>query len=151
MHVVTVDQLPVDGLGSVSVPFLGQSVCAGFPSPADDFLEEALGLPRWLVPNPPAAFLWRVAGWSVVGAGIHDGDIVVVDRSVEPKQDDIVLAIIDGAASLKRYRLDGNRAVLAFDNPELPAAAIEDISEAAIWGVVTVTLRLNRPLVRLRR
>lgn len=151
MHVVTVDELPVDGLGTVPVPFMGQAICAGFPSPADDFLEDALGLPRWLVPNPPATFLWRVSGWSVVGAGIHDGDIVVVDRSVEPKHDDVVLAIIDGAASLKRYRLDGNRPVLAFDNPELPATAIEDVGEAAIWGVVTTSLRLLRPLVRVRR
>ncbi|MCE4226764.1 translesion error-prone DNA polymerase V autoproteolytic subunit [Methylobacterium sp. C25] len=130
---------------------MGPAVCAGFPSPADDFLEEALGLPRWLVPNPPATFLWRVSGWSVVGAGIHDGDIVVVDRSVEPKHDDVVLAIIDGTASLKRYRLDGNQATLAFDNPELPATPIEDIGEAAIWGVVTTSLRLLRPLARSRR
>ncbi|GEP09783.1 LexA family protein [Methylobacterium gnaphalii] len=151
MHIVSLDDLPLGRRGSVDVPFMGPAVCAGFPSPADDFLEEALGLPRWLVPNPPATFLWRVSGNSVIGVGIHDGDIVVVDRSVEPAHDDIVLAIIDGVSSLKRYKLDGNRAVLAFDNPDLPATAIEDIGEAAVWGVVTTALRLLRPLARGRR
>ncbi|TXN21294.1 translesion error-prone DNA polymerase V autoproteolytic subunit [Methylobacterium sp. WL9] len=130
---------------------MGPAVCAGFPSPADDFLEEALGLPRWLVPNPPATFLWRVSGSSVIGAGIHDGDIVIVDRSAEPAHDDIVLAIVEGVASLKRYRINGNRATLSFDSPDLPATPIEDIAEATIWGVVTTSLRLHRPLVRGRR
>ncbi|GJD82470.1 Protein UmuD [Methylobacterium haplocladii] len=151
MHIVTVDELPVDSLDTVEVPFMGPAVCAGFPSPADDFLEEALGLPRWLVPNPPATFLWRVSGSSVIGAGIYDRDIVIVDRSTEPAHDDIVLAIVEGVASLKRYRIDGNRATLSFDSPDLPATPIEDIAEAAIWGVVTTSLRLHRPLVRGRR
>ncbi|GJD85517.1 LexA family protein [Methylobacterium haplocladii] len=151
MHLVTYDELPVDSLGTIEVPLMGPAVCAGFPSPADDFMEEALGLPRWLVPNPPATFLWRVSGSSVIRAGIHDGDIVVVDRSVTPAHDDIVLAIIDGTASLKRYRLKGNRALLSFDSPDLPATPIEDIAEAEIWGVVTTSLRLHRPLVRGRR
>lgn len=151
MRLVAVSELPVDGLDTVEVPFMGPAVCAGFPSPADDFLEEALGLPRWLVPNPPATFLWRVSGSSVIGAGIHDGDIVVVDRSVEPASNDIVLAIIEGTTSLKRYRLDGNRATLSFDSPDLPATPIEDIAEATIWGVVTTSLRLHRPLTRGRR
>lgn len=147
-HIIDLSEIP---LGLVLVPFMGPSVCAGFPSPADDFIESEIELPRWLAPNPPATFLWRVAGWSVVGAGIHDGDVVIVDRSLQPVAGDVVLAIIDGVASLKRYRLDGNRAVLAFDSPDLPATPIEDIADATIWGVVITALRLLRPLARTPR
>lgn len=120
----------------------------GLPLPADDFIDEEIPLPRWLAPNPPATFLWRVSGWSVVGAGIHDGDFAVVDRSLSPVSGDIVVAVIDGEHSLKRYRLEGNRQVLAFENPDLPVFALEDGEEAMIWGVVRVSLRLHRPIAR---
>ena len=146
LRVVLADFDP--GTDVVRVRLMGPRVCAGFPSPADDFIEEEVALPRWLAPNPPATFVWRIAGWSVVGAGIHDGDLAVVDRSLSPVADDIVVAVIDGEHSLKRYRIEGNRAVLAFENPDLPAFALEDGAEATIWGVVRVSLRLHRPLVR---
>ncbi|MBA9061656.1 SOS-response transcriptional repressor LexA [Methylobacterium fujisawaense] len=67
-----IDVLLVESPDAVRVPLIGQALCAGFPSPADDFLEGALELPRWLVPNPPATFLWRIRGSSMEGAGIHD-------------------------------------------------------------------------------
>ena len=150
MDLLRVAELPLDSPDAVSVPFMGPAVCAGFPSPADDFIEDAVSLPRWLAPNPPATFLWRVSGSSVIGSGTHDGDVVVIDRSLQPVPDDLVLAVIDAVPSLKRYRLDGNRAVLAFDNPDLPAAPLEDVVEATIWGVATITLRLHRPLAGRR-
>ena len=77
---------------------MGQSLCAGFPSPADDFLEGALELPRWLAPNPPATFLWRISGDSMRGAGIFDGDLACVDRSLEPSDGSVVVAAIDAHA-----------------------------------------------------
>ena len=131
---------------TVRVPIIGAALCAGFPSPADDFLEGDLGLPRWMAPNPPATFIWRVSGWSVVGAGIHDKDLIVIDRSLTPIRDDIVVATIDGVNSLKRYRIVGNRPMLAFDNPDLPAEPLDEIGEAAIWGVASFNLRLLRPI-----
>lgn len=132
----------------VRVPVMGWRVCAGFPSPADDFIEDEIDLPRWLAPNPPATFVWRVAGWSVVGAGIHDADLAVVDRSLSPVAGDIVVAVIDAEPSLKRYRIEGNRDVLAFENPDLPPFTLEESVEALIWGVVRVSLRLHLPLAR---
>ena len=141
-----VDELDPDDPDTVEIPFAGPSVCAGFPSPADDFQEEAVSLPRWIAPNPPATFLWRVSGVSVINAGIHDGDIVVVDRSLRPVSGHVVLAIIDGVPSLKRYRVERGRPMLAFDNPDLPAEPIEDIGEATVWGVVRINLRLLIPL-----
>lgn len=77
-------------------PFMGASLCAGFPSQADDYLEEALDPAQLIVTNPTATFVWRVAGRSMIGRGINDGDYLVVDRSLAPRPDDAVVAVIDG-------------------------------------------------------
>ena len=141
MSLHRVAELPDDGLSTVRVPLLGQRLCAGFPSPADDFLEGAIELPRWLVPNPPATFLWQISGESMRGAGIFDRDLACVDRSLKAGRDSIVVAVVGGQMSIKRLVIGGNRARLAFDNPDLPAFAVEDLEEAAIWGVVRFTIR----------
>ena len=146
MRLIEVRELSTEGATTVLVPLVGAAVCAGFPSPADDFLEGAMELPRWMAPNPPATFIWRVSGWSVIGAGIHDKDLIVIDRSLSPIREDIVVATIDGVNSLKRYRIVGNRPVLAFDNPDLPTAPLDEIGEVAIWGVALFNLRLLRPI-----
>ena len=136
-----VAELPSEGFSTVRVPLMGQALCAGFPSPADDFVENALELPRWLVPNPPATFLWRIAGDSMRDAGIFDGDLACVDRSLTPGHGSVVVAAVDGEMSIKRMVVEGNRARLAFDNADLPVYALEELAEAAIWGVVRFTVR----------
>ncbi|GJD77014.1 LexA family protein [Methylobacterium gregans] len=141
MSLHRVAELPDDGLSTVRVPLLGQRLCAGFPSPADDFLEAATELPRWLVPNPPATFLWQISGESMRGAGIFDRDLACVDRSLKAGHDCVVVAVVNGQMSIKRLVIKGNQARLAFDNPDLPAFAVEDLEEAAIWGVVRFTIR----------
>ncbi|CAO4185384.1 LexA family protein [Methylorubrum populi] len=135
------EELLPDGAATLRVPVMGPSLCAGFPSPADDFVENALELPRWLVPNPPATFLWRIAGDSMRDAGIFDGDLACVDRSLKPGHGSIVVAAVDGEMSIKRMIIEGNRARLAFDNADLPVYALEELAEAAIWGVVRFTIR----------
>lgn len=137
----TVETLPVDGVDTVRVPLIGQTLCAGFPSPADDFVEGVLDLPRWLVPNPPATFLMQVRGESMRGAGIHDRDLACVDRSLTPGDGSVVVAVVDGLLSCKRYRISGNRAHLAFDSLELPAFAVEEFGEVEIWGVLRFSIR----------
>ena len=137
----TVAELPSEGFSTVRVPLMGPSLCAGFPSPADDFVESALELPRWLVPNPPATFLWRIAGDSMRDAGIFDGDLACVDRSLKPGHGSVVVAAVDGEMSIKRMVVVGNRARLAFDNADLPVFALEELADAAIWGVVRFTVR----------
>ncbi|AWN36538.1 LexA family protein [Methylobacterium radiodurans] len=141
MSLVRVTELPVDGAATVRVPILGQRLCAGFPSPADDFLEGVLELPRWLVPNPPATFLWQISGESMRGAGIFDRDLACVDRSLKAGHHSIVVAAIDGQMSIKRLIIEGNVARLAFENPDLPTFAVEEFAEASIWGVVTFSIR----------
>ncbi|MBI1691502.1 peptidase S24 [Methylorubrum sp. DB1722] len=136
-----VAELPSEGFSTVRVPLMGPALCAGFPSPADDFVENALELPRWLVPNPPATFLWRIAGDSMRDAGIFDGDLACVDRSLKPGHGSVVVAAVDGEMSIKRMVVEGNRARLAFDNADLPVYALEELADAAVWGVVRFTIR----------
>ncbi len=126
---------------AVRIPIMGQALCAGFPSPADDFLEGALELPRWLAPNPPATFAWNISGDSMRAAGIFDRDLAVVDRSLKPGNGSVVVAAIDGEMSVKRLRIEGNVARLAFENPDLPAFAVEEAAEGEIWGVVRFSIR----------
>lgn len=128
----------------VLIPLMGTSVCAGFPSPADDYVEEALDPARLIVTNPASTFMWRVAGSSMTGAGIQDGDFVVVDRSLKPKAGDVVVAIIDGLFSVKRVRRQGARLALDFDSPAMTPLVLDEAAEAAIWGVVTWSLTRHR-------
>ena len=136
-----VEELARDGDTLVRVAIMGQALCAGFPSPADDFLEGSLELPRWLVPNPPATFAWNISGDSMRAAGIFDRDLAVVDRSLKPGNGSVVVAAIDGEMSVKRLRIEGTRAQLAFENPDLPAFSLDEAAEGEIWGVVRFSIR----------
>jgi DNA polymerase V len=133
--------VPLTTLFHLKVPLVGQSVHAGFPSPADDFIEEMIDLNQVLVQNPTATFLWRVVGDCMVDVKIFPGDVVVVDRSLSPKHRSIVLAIIDGEPTLKRLNRRGGVMVLHNENAKLPAYTIADGMEVSIWGVVTATIR----------
>ena len=93
-------RVPVSSLIQLSVPLVGQTVHAGFPSPADDFIEDMIDLNQVLVQNPTATFLWRVVGDCMIDVKIFPGDVVIVDRSLAPKHRSIVLAIIDGEPPL---------------------------------------------------
>ena len=131
------------------VPLMGRPLCAGFPSPADDYVEEALDPARLIVTNPASTFMWRVVGRSMIAAGINDGDYAVVDRSLTPKADDVVVAVIDGLPSAKRVvRLRGGRLALDFANPDMGPLILDEASEALIWGVVTWSLTPHRPAPR---
>ena len=141
MKLLQVAELAPHSAGTVRIPIQGAALCAGFPSPADDFLEGALELPRWLAPNPPATFAWNISGDSMQAAGIFDRDLAVVDRSLKPGNGSVVVAAIDGEMSIKRLRIEGNVARLAFENPDLPAFAVQEAAEAEIWGVVRFSIR----------
>lgn len=86
----------------VLVPLYLKGLCAGFPLPADDYIDERVDLARLLIRNPAATFLWRVSGWSMRDAGNYDKDILVVDRSLQPRHGDVVVAIVNGERALKR-------------------------------------------------
>ena len=110
---------------------------AGFPSPADDFVEGALDLNAHLVRNAAATFYVRASGDSMTGAGIFPGDILVVDRSIEPAHGKIVIAILNGALTVKRLHKRTGQVQLHSENPAYAPIAITEGEELLIWGVVT--------------
>ncbi|MCL6465817.1 MAG: transcriptional repressor LexA [candidate division WOR-3 bacterium] len=118
------------------------TVEAGFPSPAEEELLDRVSLDRWLVTNSAATFLLRVTGDSMSGAGILPGDAVLVDRSLTPKNGDIVIAEVDGAWTMKFFHKEGGKIVLLAANPKYPP--IKPRRELKLGGVVTAVIRKYR-------
>lgn len=126
------------------VPLLAIAVRAGFPSPADDFIEEEIDLQRLLIVNRPATFLVRVAGDSMILARLFDGDLAVVDRSLTPRNGDIVVVDIDGERSFKVWKRQGPRITLHFANPRFPEYRLDPDALVEVWGVVSGSVCAKR-------
>ena len=120
-----------------ALPLYAGGVSAGFPSPADDYLEGALDLNEHLVREPAATFFVRARGDSMVGAGIHDGDLLVVDRSEEARNDSVVIASINGELTVKRYVRRDGQVWLEPENPAYQAILLNEEDDVRTWGVVT--------------
>ena len=118
-------------------PLFLASVSAGFPSPAEDYIEGRLDLNRHLIKHPAATFFVRVAGDSMIGAGIHPGDILVVDRALEPQDSNVVIAVIDGELTVKRISQSHGKLFLVPDNKAYQPLEILEEMEFEVWGVVT--------------
>lgn len=121
---------------NVQLPLFSSSVAAGFPSPAEDYIEGSLDLNEHLIKHPAATFFVKVSGDSMVGAGIFDGDLLVVDRALEAKSDSIVLAVVNGEFTVKRLRKIKNKITLLPENPKHRPIEITDGMDFAVWGVV---------------
>ena len=124
-------------LGREGAPLYVESVSAGFPSPAEDYVQDFLDLQRLVVKNPAATFFLKVSGDSMKGAGINDGDLLVVDRSKRARTGSVVIASWDGELAVKRLRLRGERVFLVPENPDFPETDVTDSEDAVVWGVVT--------------
>ncbi len=125
---------------SLQRPLFLSGVSAGFPSPADDYLDQKLDLNEHLVKNPAATYFVRVAGDSMMGAGINDNDILVVDRSLEPSSSNIVIAIVNGELTVKRLIKTRNSCRLIAENPDYPPLEINEDTPLEIWGVATYAI-----------
>ncbi|QQO22706.1 translesion error-prone DNA polymerase V autoproteolytic subunit [Bradyrhizobium diazoefficiens] len=125
-----------------TVPLVGSTVTAGLPSPADEHLDRALDFNELLVQNPAATFAVRVAGDSMIGAGIFTDDIAIVDRSRSPVDCCIVLALVDGDFTLKRYRRRAGKIWLQAENPSYKDLQITDSVAFEVWGVVSKSIRM---------
>jgi DNA polymerase V len=112
-------------------------VSAGFPSPAADYEEDKLDLNEYLIKHPAATFFVRVIGDSMVGAGVHCGDLLVVDRSLEPRDKSVVIAIVNGELTVKRIRISKKKITLEPENENYSAWQINEDAEFEVWGVVT--------------
>ena len=112
-------------------------VCAGFPSPADDYLEGEVNLNEYLIKNPLATFIVKVQGNSMLQAGIYSGDLLIIDRSIKPKNNSVIIASINGELTVKRIKVLGRKTLLVSDNKEYGNIKINSESDIFIWGVVT--------------
>lgn len=123
------------------LPLFSSCVAAGFPSPADDHLEKSVDLNESLVRHPAATYFVRVDGDSMAGAGIHNGDVLVVDRSIEPRSGAIVVAAVGGELTVKRLRIRGTRIWLVPENPKYRPMEIREGYNLSVWGVVVHSIR----------
>ena len=136
--------LPSKMAPSQLTPMYSHSISAGFPSPADDYIEDRLDLNELLVNNKAATFFLRVKGDSMINAGIHHGDIIVVDRSVQPGHRSIVVAVVDGELTVKRLITGNGSAELHAENPRYAPICLQEGQELTIWGVVTSSVHQVR-------
>ena len=121
-------------------PLFLSGVSAGFPSPADDYLDRRLDLNEHLIKNPAATFFVKVAGDSMTGAGINDDDMLIVDRSLEPASGNIVIAVINGELAVKRLLKKNGNCQLVAENQHYPPLDINEDTPLEIWGVVTYAI-----------
>jgi DNA polymerase V len=121
----------------VRLPLFSHKIAAGFPSQADDYIEARIDLNEHLVRNEEATFMLRVQGDSMIGAGIHDGGLLVIDRAVDPVDGRIVIAVLDGELTVKRLSRRDGRVRLLPENPAYAPIEVGDEQELVIWGVVT--------------
>lgn len=128
----------------VYLPVYLKAVRAGFPSPADDFLDQPIDLSRTLIQNAPATFIMTVAGDSCIDVGIFPGSLIIVDRSLVPKDGDAVVVDVNGERSIKVFRITGGRSSLAFGNRRYPDYDPGPNPEIDIFGVVTNAVRRFR-------
>jgi len=118
-----------------------EGISAGFPSPADDFKETRISLDRELVKNKEATFYARVSGDSMVGAGLDDGDLLVIDRSLNPENGKIAVCLVDGEFTVKRIKKEKNKLYLMPENKQYKPIELKEENELIIWGVVEYVIK----------
>ncbi len=127
-------------VGPLSCPLFIAPVVAGFPSPADDYVERGLDLNEFLVAHPQATFFARVRGNSMEGVGIHDGDTLVVDRAIAAKDGQVVIALVNGEFTVKRLKRTKKGLLLVAENPSFSAIPVTPDLAFEVWGVVTFVI-----------
>lgn len=126
---------------SRELPFITSGIKAGFPSPAADFDETRISLDKALVKNPDTTFYAKANGQSMKGAGIDDGDIMVIDRSIEPRNDKIAVCLIDGEFTVKRIKKTKEELLLMPENSDFQPIKINEDNQLVIWGIVTYIIK----------
>ncbi len=134
--------LTVEGRSALRVPMMAWPVACGLPSPAEDYVDRLLDFNELLIEHPAATFAIRIQGESMTGAGIFPGDVAVVDRAREPVNGSIVLALVDGAFTVKRYRKKRGAIWLQAENPAFADTAVTASSSFEVWGVITRSIRM---------
>ena len=126
---------------TVELPFISGGIKAGFPSPAADFDETKISLDTVLIKNREATFYAKASGTSMIGAGIDDGDILVIDRSIEPQNNKVAVCYIDGEFTVKRIKIEKECLYLMPENKEFQPIKVSNDNELIIWGIVTYVVK----------
>jgi len=130
-----------DDTSNLGALFFDTGISAGFPSPAEDFKEQRLSLDSILVKNKLATFYARVSGQSMIGAGLDDNDLLVIDRSLEPANNKIAVCFLDGEFTVKRLKVDKDEVWLQPENPDYPIIKITKDNDFIVWGIVTNVIK----------
>ena len=125
---------------SLAIPYYTSHISAGFPSPADDYFDRSLDLNDLVIKHPEATFFVKVEGESMLDAGIHPGDTLVIDRALRPVGHQVIIAVIDGEFTVKRIEQRQERVFLVAANPTIEAFEISPDMDFHIWGVVTYVI-----------
>jgi len=126
---------------NLELPYISSGIKAGFPSPAADFDESKISLDNVLVKNKEATFYAKASGVSMIGAGIDDGDILVIDRSLDPQNNKIAVCFVDGEFTVKRIQVEKNAILLMPENKNYNPIKITEENNFIIWGIVTYVIK----------
>ena len=130
-----------DYLTKMELPYIDAGIRAGFPSPADDFIELSIDLNKHLIKHKDTTFFATVKGHSMKNAGIYDGDLLIIDKSLEPQNDKIAICQIDGEFTVKRIKIEGNVVWLIAENEDFKPIKVTPENELIIWGIVTASIK----------
>jgi DNA polymerase V len=125
----------------LKLPYAEQGISAGFPSPADDFLDISIDLNKELIKNPSATFYGRVRGDSMKDAGLENGDLLIIDKSLEPSDNKIAVCFIDGEFTVKRIKIEAELIWLIAENKDYKPIKVTPDNEFVIWGIVTTVIK----------
>lgn len=125
----------------IFVPLISQGINAGFPSPAADFEEEKISLDAFLIKNKEATFYAKASGNSMINAGINDGDILVIDRSLPVTNNKIAICFVDGEFTVKRIAIQEDKILLLPENPNYKPIEVSKENEFVVWGIVTYVIK----------
>jgi DNA polymerase V len=126
----------------LKLPIAENGISAGFPSPAEDFLDSVIDLNKELIKNPDATFFGRVKGHSMKNAGLNDGDLLIIDKSLEPKNGKIAVCSIDGEFTVKRIKIEKNSCWLVPENDDYKPIKVTQENDFLIWGIVTTVIKI---------
>lgn len=140
-HTNTLEIYSADTTSTVSLPFVENGISAGFPSPADDFLDISIDLNKEFVKNPSTTFYGRVKGDSMINAGLSSGDLLIIDKSLEPIDNKIAVCFIDGEFTVKRIKIEKDIVWLVAENENYKPIKVTSDNDFLIWGIVTTVIK----------
>jgi len=138
------DVFKVDTSSSVELPYAEEGIRAGFPSPAQDYLDLSIDLNNELIKHPSTTFYGRVKGDSLIEADIHEGDILIIDKSLEPREGDLAVCCVDGEFTLKYIKIEQDVVWLIPANKDFQPIKVTAGNEFVIWGIVTYSIKKHR-------